>query len=139
MTDSDAFYLIGGSAVTATTTNGTRIPANVVKYIGVNPGQQISFIQSTAGGNANITAGTITTVTNQLTAATIAAAVWAYVVEGSFTAVNYIRIFASALGGKASGLATTTATFRDTGDTKARITATVDTSGNRTAVTLDGT
>ncbi len=33
---------------------------------------------------------------------------------------------------------TTTITFRDLADSNARITATVDANGNRTAVTLDG-
>jgi hypothetical protein len=41
------------------------------------------------------------------------------------------------MGGKASGLETTTAVYRDSADTKDRITATVDANGNRTAVTLD--
>ena len=43
----------------------------------------------------------------------------------------------SALFGKASGLATTTAVYRAVDDTKDRITATVDADGNRTALTLD--
>lgn len=72
-------------------------------------------------------------------AASIAAAVWAYTVEGSYSMLNYMRLFGSALLGKLSGAATATNTFRDTGDTKNRITATVDADGNRTAVTLDGT
>ena len=59
------------------------------------------------------------------------------VVEGTTTLRQMLRGFASALLGKASGLATATAVFRDVGDTKDRITATVDASGNRTAVTLD--
>jgi len=42
----------------------------------------------------------------------------------------------SALFGKASGLATTTATYRSVNDTADRIVATVDANGNRTAVTL---
>jgi hypothetical protein len=39
--------------------------------------------------------------------------------------------------GKASGAATTTVVFRDISDTKPRITATVDSDGNRTAITTD--
>ena len=70
-------------------------------------------------------------------AATNAAAVWAYVTEGTTTAVQMMRGFAATLLGKASGLATTTAIYRDIGDTKARVTATVDADGNRTAVTRD--
>jgi hypothetical protein len=59
------------------------------------------------------------------------------VIEGSVTLRQLLRGFASALLGKASGLATTTAVYRDTTDAKDRITATVDADGNRTAVTLD--
>lgn len=57
-------------------------------------------------------------------------------VEG-FTVRQALRLFAAALVGKADGLATTTAHYRDVADTKNRITATVDADGNRTAVTLD--
>ncbi len=64
-------------------------------------------------------------------------AIWAEVVEGAVTAVQMMRGFAAALLGKASGLGTVTAVFRDTGDTKNRITATVDADGNRTAVVRD--
>jgi len=64
-------------------------------------------------------------------------AIWAEIMEGAVTAVQMMRGFASALMGKASGLEGTTAVYRDIGDTKARITATVDEDGNRTAVTRD--
>lgn len=58
-------------------------------------------------------------------------------VEGSTTLVQSLRLLNAALGGKASGLETTTAVYRDVGDSKDRITATVDADGNRSAVTLD--
>lgn len=64
-------------------------------------------------------------------------AIWAEVMEGAVTAVQMMRGFAATLMGKASGLDTTTAVYRDVGDTKDRITATVDADGNRTAVTRD--
>lgn len=67
----------------------------------------------------------------------VASAVLASTVEGSTSVVQMLRGFAAALLGKASGMATTTAVFRDTGDSKDRITATVDADGNRSAVTLD--
>lgn len=60
-------------------------------------------------------------------------------IETNLTVRQGLRLFAAALLGKASGLATTTAVFRDTNDTKNRISATVDANGNRSAVTLDGT
>ncbi len=69
--------------------------------------------------------------------AEIADAVLDEVIEGSTTLRQALRGFAAALLAKASGLATTTAVYRDVGDTKDRITATVDSSGNRTAITLD--
>ena len=66
-------------------------------------------------------------------------AVWDEVVDGSVTARQSIRLHNSAMGGKASGLGTTTAVYRDLADTKDRITATVDADGNRTTVTRDVT
>lgn len=60
------------------------------------------------------------------------------VVEGTLTLRQCIRIFLSALAGKSTGGGTTTVTFRDNADGKARITATVTADGNRTAMTLDG-
>lgn len=66
-----------------------------------------------------------------------AAALMNFVVEGSITFVQMLRGYAAALMGKAAGMGTTTGTFRDTGDTKTRLTATQDVDGNRTAVTRD--
>ena len=59
-------------------------------------------------------------------------------VETSVTVKEALRIVLSALAGKLSGAGTTAITIRDVNDTKDRITATVDASGNRTAVTVDG-
>ena len=59
------------------------------------------------------------------------------VVEGSYTLRQMMRLIAGALGSKVSGAATTTITFRDLGDSKDRIVATVDADGNRSAITLD--
>lgn len=67
----------------------------------------------------------------------IAASLLAAVVEGTVTVLQSMRLWNSAAGGKASGLATTTAVYRDLADTKDRITATVDADGNRTAITRD--
>lgn len=55
------------------------------------------------------------------------------------TFAQTMLLMASALLGKASGMATTTAVFRAVDDSKDRITATVDANGNRSAVTLDAT
>ncbi len=60
-------------------------------------------------------------------------------VETSHTVRQVLRVMFAALGGKADGLETTTVHYRNQADDKNRITATVDTDGNRTAVTLDET
>lgn len=60
-------------------------------------------------------------------------------VETGLTVRQALRLMSSALFGKASGLGTTTAVYRDYGDTKDRLTVTVDASGNRSAFTRDVT
>lgn len=70
-------------------------------------------------------------------AATIADAVHDEVVDGVTTFRESTRLHNSAMGGKASGLETATAVYRDLADTKDRVTATVDADGNRTAVVRD--
>lgn len=64
--------------------------------------------------------------------------IWDEVLEGSLTGRQLMRIFLAALAGESTGGGTSTITFRDNADTKARISATVDASRNRTAITLDG-
>lgn len=56
-----------------------------------------------------------------------------YTVEGT------LKLLLAALAGKVSGGGTTTVTIRAADDSKARVTATVDSSGNRSALTLDAT
>lgn len=57
-------------------------------------------------------------------------------IETGYTAKQAMRLMLSALAGKVSGGGTTSNIFRDVNDGANRIIATVDTSGNRTAVTL---
>ena len=61
------------------------------------------------------------------------------VVEGTITVRQAIRLLLATAVGKASGLDTATAVYRDTGDTVDRVTATTTADGNRTAVTLNVT
>lgn len=59
-------------------------------------------------------------------------------VEAGLTMRNALRLMVAALAGKLSGASTTTVTIRNAvADSKDRITATVDSSGNRTAITTD--
>jgi hypothetical protein len=60
-------------------------------------------------------------------------------IETLVTPRQAIRLILAANVGKLAGAATTTVTIRNVGDSKDRIVATVDASGNRTAVTTDGT
>lgn len=60
-------------------------------------------------------------------------------VEGTYSVQEVLRIMVGVLAGKATGGGTTTVTFRDLSDSLDRVKATVDTSGNRSAVTLDVT
>lgn len=64
-------------------------------------------------------------------------AVWDEIIDGGYSAREIVRGFASALLAKLSGADALSPVFRDLGDTKNRITATTDASGNRTAVALD--
>lgn len=75
----------------------------------------------------------------ELSPQSLASAVWAQALEAGYTAEEMMRVMAAAMAGEVSGAGTTTITIRDIADTKARITATVDGTGNRTAVTLDAT
>lgn len=71
------------------------------------------------------------------TEAQIASAVMTYVVESGWTTEEMLRVFAAVLAGKVSGAGTGTEVFRDINDTKNRVTATVDSNGNRSTITLD--
>jgi hypothetical protein len=69
--------------------------------------------------------------------ASVADDIWDEVLAGSTTGRQLMRGFAAVLLGKASGLGTTTATFRDIADSMDVIVATVDADGNRSALTRD--
>ena len=70
---------------------------------------------------------------NDITVAEIIAGV----ADGSYDLQEMLRIIFSACSGKSNGGGTSTVNFRDSGDTKNRITATVDANGNRTSISLD--
>jgi hypothetical protein len=107
-------------------------------------GNLTGSVASVTGAVGSVAAGGITAAsiaTGAIDADALAAdavdEIWDEVMEGTTTARHSLKLANSALGGKASGLATTTAVYRDIGDTKDRITATVDADGNRTVVTTD--
>lgn len=73
----------------------------------------------------------------ELSPQSLADAVWSQALESGYTAEEIVRLMSSTLLGKASGAGTGTIVFRDMGDTADRVSAEVDGTGNRTAVTLD--
>jgi hypothetical protein len=60
------------------------------------------------------------------------------IVEGALTLKNVLRLCLAVLTGKASGGGTASIKFRDISDGMDRVSMTVDSVGNRSAVTVDG-
>jgi hypothetical protein len=129
-----------------TVTNTTNVTGNVAG--------SVASVSGSVGGNvvgsvgsviAAVTAGTVSDKTGYaLSTAGANAAADALLdrsdgVETSWTPRQSLRILLSALAAKLSGAATATVAIRDVGDTKDRITATVDADGNRSAVTYNKT
>ena len=132
---------VAANGITATSIAADAINAAAVKA------DAVTKIQNGLATPTNITAAAGIAVTsigaNVITAASmnadasteIATTILATAVDGTTTWAESVRLANSALGGKASGLNTTTAVYRDLADTKDRISATVDADGNRSAVT----
>jgi hypothetical protein len=78
------------------------------------------------------------TMGEKLNDAGSAANPWTEVIEGTYTAAELLRIITAALAGELAGAGTATITITGVDATTDRIVATVDGTGNRTAVTLDG-
>jgi len=78
---------------------------------------------------------------DQILAAVVAieASVFAHVVEGALTFTQYQRIMFAVLAGLSTGGGTNILRFRDLLNTKNRVNAQVDGTGNRIAITRDGT
>ena len=75
---------------------------------------------------------------NELTQGDVTGAVLESVIEPGLTLRQALKLLAAATAGKLSGGGTTTVTIRNAvDDSKDRIVATVDSSGNRTAITYD--
>ncbi len=82
---------------------------------------------------SNNSAGLVTIdVTNDLVNSILSASV-----EAGLDLKSAIRLLAAVSAGKISGAPGPTITIRNVGDTKDRVTATVDGDGNRTAITYD--
>lgn len=107
---------------------GMIVPINGSTSFAFSPEANLKGLLSMSGESTSFT---------ELSPNSLASAVLAAQVEGAIDVGGALRLMLSPLAGKATGGGTTTITFRDTLDTKDRIVATVDSSGNRSAVTLD--
>jgi hypothetical protein len=58
-------------------------------------------------------------------------------IETNYSLKDTLRLILSSTAGKLSGASSTSISIRDVNDTKNRIVATVDSSGNRTSLTYD--
>ena len=157
-----ANYVTEGAVAAGGTPTTTVFRTDLTEATGTFDNQTLLFVSGTLTGQSapiegySVTNGQIT-LGDALTAAPtagdgfvilpdhvhplgeIADAVLDDAVEGSETLRQAVRLMRAALVGKLSGAATTTVTIRDAADSKARITATVDSDGNRSAVTTDAT
>lgn len=124
------------TAAIKTSTNTGVAPgaASGIAIVGSNMGT----VSSVTGAVASVTAG-CTLTSGERNSVADALLDRSAGVETSFTPRQSLRLILSSVVAKLSGAATTTVTIRDINDTKARITATVDADGNRTAVTTDVT
>ena len=134
--------IIGASVALESGGNVAAILAdtNELQTDWVNGGRLDLLIDSiiTNVGVVDTVVDAIKAVTDLLTLAAIADAVHDEVTEGTTTLRKAIKLISSALFAKTSGGGTATLIARDIGDTKPRITLTVDANGNRTASVLDG-
>ena len=126
---------LGGDAMRGTDGANTTTPPTVGEIQAELEENGDSILDSI---NDLLPASTIAAATDISADSAIADAVLDEVVEGSMTLRQILRVALSGLAGKSTGGGTSTLTFRDLADAKARITATVDANGNRTAMTLDG-
>jgi hypothetical protein len=126
---------IDGIKLTATTGKSINAPQDIALPSGDLDDQLQALPTAAENATATWAAGTRTLTSF----GTLVADIWALAIETGYTAKQSMRLMLSALAGKLSGAATTTVTIRNAADSKDRIVATVDSDGNRTAVTHDTT
>lgn len=138
--------LIGAEAGISASGSITLTPTALISAVGFMSGLSTSETEFSATALANavwqadaanyVAAGTMG---EKLNDAGSASNPWTEVIESGLTAAQVMRLISSVLCGKVSGGGSGVETFRDIDDTKDRIIATVDSSGNRTALTYDVT
>jgi len=122
----------GGTKVALTRPSWATAPDNTSWYVIISAGSAVMAamedIDFGATMKASITAA-VPSVANILDG----------VIEGTLTLKEVQSIMLAVLAGISTGGGTATIAFRDQADTKDRVSATVDATGNRTAIIVDGT
>lgn len=126
--------LSSGAVLLQATQTGVTIPIVTTTGTATNLTNAPTAGDFTATMKSSITTAA-TSATPVLSAAGIDA-ILDEVVVGTYTMRKLLAVMASALAGKVTGGGTSTITFRGVDDTTNVIVATVDTSGNRSAITL---
>ena len=122
-----------------TTKTGYALAAN--QHVIVDSGTVTTLTNLPAAAALEATAQSILTDTAEIgvAGAGLTAVATAAIVEGTITLAESVRLLTAVLAGKISGAGTGTEVFRGVLDNKDRVIATVDSSGNRTAIVLDDT
>lgn len=120
---------------------GTAITTGTMSALGTATGFYSERIQvTTASGFENDRTYTIRiqATVDLVTAALLHSFKVESIVEGTITESQALKLLLAFAAGRSSGGGTTSVIFRDTANSVNRIVATVDSNGNRTAVTLNG-
>lgn len=122
----------GSGAITATLRGTASLEADITPFTTLSPENLAASVWNSLAASFN----SVGTMGEKMNDAGSAANPWTEVIESGYTAAEILRILAAVAAGKSSGQPTNPV-FRDLGDTKDRVTGTVDSSGNRTSVTVD--
>lgn len=123
-----------GTAAGSTATGIGELEADIVAYGDLTPEGLRDAVWNALAASYNATG----TMGEKLNDAGSASNPWTEVIESGYTAEQILRLIASAVAGKVSGAETSNILFTGLDGTTTRIDATVDTNGNRTSITLDG-
>lgn len=108
----------------------TQISGSAVSTTSAQLGVNVVNAAGTAWGSGAITAAS-------LAADAVDEILDEQIGDSTITMRQALKLLTATLGGKLSGAETTTITFRDVADSTDVVSATVDSSGNRTAITLN--
>lgn len=126
--------ITGSGSVTANLKGKASLAADITPFTDLSPENLAASVWNSLAASYN----SVGTMGEKVNDAGSAANPWTEVIESGYTAAEILRILAAVAAGKSSGQPTTVV-FRDLGDTKNRVSGTVDSSGNRTGVTIDET